>query len=109
MQIKIYTNNGSDTVAIINNDNKVTNFWQADAKGSAQDTVLEDALYMASLPEWHDHPFDIDLDDFEDGQTLFLTIRSDGKWECEDRDLLERRLMFHLFETHPIVQALRAL
>lgn len=108
MKLHIYTNNAYDTVALINEEGKVTSYWDANSKGGSKGTALEDALYTSDVSEWDDHGHEIDADEFAAGNQLFLAILEDGEWQVEDRKLLGERLSFHLGERHPIVQALNA-
>jgi hypothetical protein len=108
MKLHIYTNNACDTVALVNDEGRVVSHWDANSKGGAQRTALEDALHTTDVSEWDDQGREIDADDFAAGNDLFLIIHEDGEWEVEDRDLLASRLGFHFGERHPIVQALNA-
>lgn len=106
MKIHLYTNNAQDTVALINDDEKVISFWAAESKGGVQKTALEDALFTTDPNEWDDQLLEVALDEFEEGNELYLVIHENGSWETEDRELLESRLSFQLGEDHPIVKAL---
>ena len=106
MKIHLYTNNAYDTIALIADDGQVTSTWEANAPGGIHETALEDALYTDDLSGWDEQGKDVDPDDFEEGQALFLIINEDGSWETYDKDLTFSRLAFHLGQNHPIVKAL---
>jgi hypothetical protein len=108
MKLHIYTNQSHDTVALINDQNQVIGYWDANDKGGGRATALEDALYATNPSEWEGHAHEIDVDDFAIGNDLVLIIREDGEWEYNNRDLLIKRLRFHLGNRHPIIQALYA-
>jgi hypothetical protein len=105
MKLHLYTNNAYDTVALVNDDNKVVSHWGVD---SALGVALKDALYTTDVSEWGDNGYEIDVNDFAVGNELYLVIEEDGEWEVVDRYLLRTRLSFHLGDLHPIVQALNA-
>lgn len=108
MKINLYTNNAYDTVAFVNDDNRIVSHWDAAAKSTTETTALDDALNADDLSDWDDQGHDIDADEFADGNDLILTIYDDGSWHVADRDLLAARLRWHLGARHPIVQALTA-
>ncbi len=106
MKIHIYTNNGYDTVAIVNDEDQVISHWDASDMSQNLNTVFECALYTTDVTTWHDQGLEINLSDFEEGNELLLVIHEDGEWEIKDRELLISRLEFHLREGHPIVKCL---
>lgn len=97
MKINLYTNNGYDQVALINDQNQVVSIWPATRE------IIEEALEANDLDDWEEQGLTEELPEFEKGNQLWLTITQGGVWIVPNRELLAERLDHHLGDTSPIL------
>ena len=89
MKLHIYTNNGFDTVALVDGETVISQ-WP--------ETAIEEALKATDPRDWDNQGLEVDLNDFEKGNELFAVVSEIGEIDTPDDDLFSSRIAFHFGE-----------